>query len=751
MADAGMLGRSRAAAAPSWRRRVAAVAALSCAAALAFAARLRTSAGPAAAPALVAGGAPAVDSDASPPALATVSVDDRGVAYSEAALESVLAAYGLGGSSPELAAGRSAAGARAAPASAAAAKLKAPHVVLFLIDDQGFNDIGAESTDLSWATPRLEALADGGVRLTRYYSMHLCTPARAALLTGRYPASTGMQHSMLSGNEPWGLPLNETIWPEYANERLAYEAVMVGKWHLGHYNARYLPTSRGFSTFFGYYSGFEDHFNHVSEVSFCGMDGAGCWFDLKNGTTPVTNRTGDYGLYILRDVASEKIRSRDPAKPLFLYFASPTVHMPMQTPPLAEDGWWTEKLKAIANIERRAFAAATVATDNVAGDVVDVLRETNHWDDTVFVCASDNGAQPQVSGAGSNWPLRGMKGYYFEGGVRTHAFVHSRLLGVTDASAQRRYGGLFHVTDWLPTLLYGSTGTVPPGAMFDGIDHWAKLEDCARRGFCDASPRNELLVNADDYSCLPNSTATECLKGETEYSTGAYINGSLKLLVNAQWMPQWPVPSGQDAETVFSDWSAGDEHDMLFNVVEDRTESVNLISELPEVYRAMKARFNTLNAMAATPAYCGSSDNDNAVAVLDATHFLGPWTDDDNVNCADVDASIDVTGPAMDDDAFSATLDDVSAADPDDAGGDAGGGDAGGGDAALDELADEAKEVNATRLAQLARTRNITKLAKSKANAFPTAVYCRYGLLPASSCGGGDKKARVADVAAGAR
>ena len=167
MADAGMLGRSRAAAAPSWRRRVAAVAALSCAAALAFAARLRTSAGPAAAPALVAGGAPAVDSDASPPALATVSVDDRGVAYSEAALESVLAAYGLGGSSPELAAGRSAAGARAAPAAAAAAKLKAPHVVLFLIDDQGFNDIGAESTDLSWATPRLEALADGGVRLTR--------------------------------------------------------------------------------------------------------------------------------------------------------------------------------------------------------------------------------------------------------------------------------------------------------------------------------------------------------------------------------------------------------------------------------------------------------------------------------------------------------------------------------------------------------------------------------------------------------
>ncbi|KAH8052915.1 hypothetical protein JL720_14851 [Aureococcus anophagefferens] len=696
MADAGMLGRGRAAAAPSWRRRVAAVAALSCAAALAFAARLRASAGPR--PRRPSSRAARRRSTRTRPRLRWRRCPSTTGASPTARPRSRACSPPTASAARRRARGGPSAAARAAPAAAAAATLTAPHVVLFLIDDQGFNDIGAESTDLSWATPRLEALADGGVRLTRYYSMHLCTPARAALLTGRYPASTGMQHSMLSGNEPWGLPLNETIWPEYANERLAYEAVMVGKWHLGHYNARYLPT------------GFEDHFNHVSEVSFCGMDGAGCWFDLKNGTTPVTNRTGDYGLYILRDVASQKIRSRDPSKPLLLYFASPTVHMPMQTPPLAEDGWWTDKLKAIANIERRAFAAATVATDNVAGDVVDALRETNHWDDTVFVCASDNGAQPQ----------------------------------------RRRYGGLFHVTDWLPTLLYGSTGTVPPGAMFDGIDHWAKLEDCARRGFCDASPRSELLVNADDYSCLPNSTATECLKGETEYSTGAYINGSLKLLINAQWMPQWPVPSGQDAETVFSDWSAGDEHDMLFNVVEDRTESVNLISELPEVYRAMKARF-TLNALAATPAYCGSSDNDNAVAVLDATHFLGPWTDDDNVNCADVDASIDVTGPAMDDDAFSATLDDVSAGDPDDAGGDAGGGDESGGAAALDELADEAKEVNATRLAQLARTRNITKLAKSKANAFPTAVYCRYGLLPASSCGGGDKKARVADVAAGSR
>jgi len=107
-----------------------------------------------------------------------------------------------------------------------------PHVVLFLIDDQGFNDVGPDSTDLWWATPRLGELADAGVRLSRYYTMHLCTPARAALLTGRHPARAGMQHSMLSANEPWGLPLSETLWPELAESR-GYEAAMYGAFRRG--------------------------------------------------------------------------------------------------------------------------------------------------------------------------------------------------------------------------------------------------------------------------------------------------------------------------------------------------------------------------------------------------------------------------------------------------------------------------------------------------------------------------------------
>lgn len=664
--------------------------------------------------------APVADADAE--VVATVAVDAVGTPYSEKSFESVLANYGIDYDREV-----------ARPSASAITQNAAPHVVLFLIDDQGFNDMGAGSSDLSWATPRLEALADGGVRLTRYYSMHLCTPARAALLTGRYPANTGMQHSMLSGNEPWGLPLNETVWPEYAQSTGGYEPVMVGKWHLGHYNDAYLPTSRGFTSFFGYYSGFEDHFDHVSEVSFCAMDGAGCWFDLKNGTTPVTNRTGQYGLYVLRDVATEAIRSRDNTRPLLLYFASPTVHMPVQTPPLPDGGWYEEKLAAVPNAERRAFAAATVATDLVAGDVVDALRETGHWDSTIFVCASDNGAQPQVSGAGSNWPLRGMKGYYFEGGVRTHAFVHSKLLGMTDASGERKYSGLFHVTDWLPTLVYGAAGKGVPAGVFDGVDHWAQLRDCAVRGNCaSASPRTELLVNADDYSCYPNATAAECEAGASEYPTGAYVNGSLKLLVNAVWMPRWPVPGevGAAPDTAYSDWSSGVERDMLFNVVADVTESADLKAELPEVYAAMRERFDALNAAAATPAYCGASDNAAATSVMDETHFLGPWTDKDSVSCADVGDDLDAPDGASgadDDGADAALLDDaVLRGDP------------------ANDLDDVALANATSRLAKIAATHNLTKLARTKANSFPTAVYCRYGLLPPGACTSGAKATKTA-------
>jgi len=89
------------------------------------------------------------------------------------------------------------------------------HVVFFVVDDQGWNDVGYQSTDLYELTPTIDALAADGVKLTNYYSHQTCTPARAALLTGLYTINTGMQHDVVTSNYPYGLPLDLAIVPQY--------------------------------------------------------------------------------------------------------------------------------------------------------------------------------------------------------------------------------------------------------------------------------------------------------------------------------------------------------------------------------------------------------------------------------------------------------------------------------------------------------------------------------------------------------
>ena len=198
-----------------------------------------------------------------------------------------------------------------------------PHLIFFYIDDQGFNDMGPNSTDLWWATPTILGLhSTGGIWLDNYYGQHICTPSRASLLTGLYPSHNGMQHSMISGNVMWGLPLQYKLMPEYLKDTAGYRTHMVGKWHLGHFSLAHTPKQRGFDTFFGFFSGYESYYGHVSEVSAgCMNYDWGCWYDLRNEGEPV--KSGDYGPYMMMDTVDALIESHanenDPtAHPFFL-------------------------------------------------------------------------------------------------------------------------------------------------------------------------------------------------------------------------------------------------------------------------------------------------------------------------------------------------------------------------------------------------------------------------------------------------
>ncbi|KAM7289686.1 reverse transcriptase domain-containing protein [Ixodes scapularis] len=109
-------------------------------------------------------------------------------------------------------------------------------------------------------TPNMDAMAADGIILNQHYVQYVCSPSRAALMTGRYPFHIGLQHLIILPAEPMGLPLNYTIMPEHF-KRLGYKTHMVGKWHLGYYDKKYVPLRRGFDTFFGFYNPSLDYFN----------------------------------------------------------------------------------------------------------------------------------------------------------------------------------------------------------------------------------------------------------------------------------------------------------------------------------------------------------------------------------------------------------------------------------------------------------------------------------------------------------
>ncbi|KAJ8022026.1 Arylsulfatase B [Holothuria leucospilota] len=126
-----------------------------------------------------------------------------------------------------------------------------PHIIFFLADDLGWNDVGYHAKARSLIrTPNLDRLAYDGVRLENYYVQPVCSPTRSQLMTGRYQIRMGIQHTNFSPGETLCLPLNETLLPE-ALRWEGYATHAVGKWHLGMAKRACLPTRRGFDSFFG--------------------------------------------------------------------------------------------------------------------------------------------------------------------------------------------------------------------------------------------------------------------------------------------------------------------------------------------------------------------------------------------------------------------------------------------------------------------------------------------------------------------
>ena len=149
-------------------------------------------------------------------------------------------------------------------AGTAAAK---PNLVVILADDLGNADLGYRGSDIK--TPNIDKLATGGVRLESFYGMTVCTPSRAALMTGRYPMRYGLQTLVIFPSHTYGLATDERTLPQALKEA-GYYTAMIGKWHLGHADKKYWPQNRGFDHFYGNLVGEVDYFTRSGAASSTG-------------------------------------------------------------------------------------------------------------------------------------------------------------------------------------------------------------------------------------------------------------------------------------------------------------------------------------------------------------------------------------------------------------------------------------------------------------------------------------------------
>src|SRR5215831_3174904 len=242
-----------------------------------------------------------------------------------------------------------------APSAAAGQGAPRPHIVYILADDLGWKDVGFHDSDIR--TPNIDKLAQGGARLEQFYAQPMCTPSRAALMTGRYPQRYGLQTLVIPSAGTYGLATDEWLLPQALKEA-GYKTAIVGKWHLGHGDQKYWPRQRGFDYQYGPLLGELDYFTHAAH-------GVRDWF---RDNQPVAE-TG-YATTLLGTEAVKLIESHDPKTPLFLYLTFTAPHAPYQAPQP-----YLDQYKALTDPNRRAYAAMITAMDDQIGRVLDALEK----------------------------------------------------------------------------------------------------------------------------------------------------------------------------------------------------------------------------------------------------------------------------------------------------------------------------------------------------------------------------------------
>jgi arylsulfatase A-like enzyme len=407
-----------------------------------------------------------------------------------------------------------------------------PNILYIVADDLGWADVGFHGSEIK--TPTLDQLADQGAMLDEFYVQPMCTPTRAALLTGRYPLRYGMQSFVILPEQTYGIPNDEKLLPQILKEA-GYETSLIGKWHLGHADRKLWPRQRGFDYYYGSLIGEIDYNTHK-------VHGVTDWYrDNKRLEEP------GYATELLGKDAVRYIEKYDFKKPMFMYLAFTAPHTPLQAPRK-----YLDRYSGIADENRRVYAAMVSAMDDQIAAVLDALKRRGVRDNTLIVFHSDNGGVKSAMFAGqietkgappaSNGPFREGKGTLYEGGTRAVALAN----WPGKIKAQKVTEPL-HVVDMLPTIAGRAGASLSGTKPLDGKDVWKTISEGA------ASPRTEVIYNVEMFRA-------------------AVRQGDFKLVWRAT------LPSKME----------------LFDVAKDPGETNNVAAQHPDTVADLQKRVDTL-------------------------------------------------------------------------------------------------------------------------------------------------------------
>ncbi|MCB1098422.1 MAG: sulfatase [Verrucomicrobiae bacterium] len=426
-----------------------------------------------------------------------------------------------------------------------------PNFIIIFADDQGYGDLGCfGSTKIK--TPHIDRLAAEGRRFTNFMvASPVCTPSRAALLTGCYPKRIGMHEHVLFPSSKRGLNPSEHTIADHLKAQ-GYATACFGKWHLGH-QPETLPRQNGFDVYFGI--PYSNDMNHPDNKGKPRLPSDALWKDqstaLTHWNTPlvlnediielpvdqrtVTRRYTDHAIDFIKEHKDG---------PFFVYLPHSMPHIPLYVP---EDAYDPDP--------QNAYTCVIQHIDAEVGRLMNTVRELGLSENTYVIYTSDNGPWLQFKNhGGSAGPLRAGKGTTFEGGQR----VPCIMWGPGRIPAGTTCDQLVGTIDILPTIAKLTDTQLPNGRKIDGLDVSGLLTAAQTE-----SPRTEFV----HYTS----------QGELE----GIRQGRWKLLVKV-------TKQGKDAEPVPPEM-------MLFDLLADLGEKENLASAHPDVVELLQKRMHELD------------------------------------------------------------------------------------------------------------------------------------------------------------